>query len=73
MAVPTGPSEQRCCVVKNRFATLILFLFIGLCVTALLAANFWDTKRFTEWSAKQIDKILTDSPWARKMTVQVKP
>lgn len=30
-----------------------------------LAAEFWERKEFTEWTDKEIRKILTDSPWAR--------
>jgi hypothetical protein len=30
------------------------------------AAEVWDTKPFLEWSDKELDKVLTDSPWAGK-------
>jgi hypothetical protein len=38
---------------------------------ALMAADFWDEKDFTSWTPQQIEKILTDSPWAKKATIVV--
>jgi hypothetical protein len=37
----------------------------------LAAANFWDTKPYTDWSQKEVEEMLTDSPWARKLSVVV--
>ncbi len=48
----------------KKFALLLL-----LSAMALWAADFWQTKPFTDWDAKEIQKILTDSPWARKVFV----
>lgn len=36
----------------------------------LLAANFWDTKPYTEWTDKEIQKVLEDSPWADRISVR---
>ncbi len=55
-----------------RNQSIRILVLLGFGATALLAANFWDTKKFTEWSDSQINKMLTDSPWAHKTTVQVK-
>jgi hypothetical protein len=33
------------------------------------AADVWSSKPYTDWSEKDIQKILTDSPWARPVTV----
>jgi hypothetical protein len=44
----------------------------GACLLAsavLTAADFWEEKDFTAWSAQQVEKMLTDSPWARKVTI----
>ncbi len=38
---------------------------------ALTAADFWREKDFTVWSAQQVEKMLTDSPWAKRVTVVV--
>jgi hypothetical protein len=40
-----------------------------LASAALTAADFWEEKDFTTWSPQQIDKMLTDSPWAKKATI----
>ena len=37
--------------------------------TVLLAADFWKDKEFTAWSAHEVKEMLTDSPWARTVTV----
>ena len=43
---------------------------LGLVGAAILsAANFWETKDYTEWSAKEVRKILNNSPWAKKVTL----
>lgn len=45
---------------------LTLFLFVaGL---TLFAADVWVAKPFTEWSEKDVQKIMTDSPWAKKVS-----
>src|SRR5262245_35344399 len=38
---------------------------------ALTAADFWQEKDFTVWSDQQVEKMLTDSPWAKGVTVVV--
>lgn len=42
-------------------------LFAGALV--LLAADFWETKDPRDWSASEIERILTDSPWAHEADV----
>ena len=43
---------------------------LGLVGAAILsAANFWETKDYTEWSAKEVRRILSNSPWAKKVTL----
>jgi len=37
-----------------------------------LSAAFWDDKQFEDWSEEEILKLLTDSPWARSMTMRLK-
>ncbi len=50
--------------MKKRSFAMCLMLALG--VTALLAADFWKAKKFTEWSDKEVQKMLDDSPWAHK-------
>jgi hypothetical protein len=40
------------------------------CALALFAADFWKTKDSTLWNSEEINKLLSDSPWARGKTVQ---
>jgi hypothetical protein len=35
----------------------------------LTAADFWNSKAYTEWSDKDLKKIMTDSPWAKRTAV----
>ena len=46
--------------------TLGVWVVVG---AALAAAEFWETKHFTTWSDKEVEKILTDSPWSREVGV----
>jgi hypothetical protein len=49
--------------------TLAGTVAVLLASAALTAADFWEEKDFTTWSPQQIDKMLTDSPWAKKATI----
>ena len=44
----------------------ILLLASALCIWA---ADFWTTKPFTDWDEKEVAKIISNSPWASKVTV----
>jgi hypothetical protein len=48
---------------------LKLSLAISLCAVALFASDFWKTKDSTQWSSDEVSKMLTDSPWAKEITV----
>jgi hypothetical protein len=52
---------------RNPF--LQLALVGSLCAVALLASDFWKTKDYTQWSSDEVAKVLTDSPWAKEITV----
>jgi len=43
-----------------------IFFFLLAC-TLLLAKEFWE-KPYTEWTKKEVDKLLHDSPWAKPQT-----
>ncbi len=45
---------------------------LGVAVSGLSAADFWQKKKFVEWDDKEVAKILTDSPWAKSFTVYLK-
>ena len=47
---------------------------LGAAATPLMAGrpwgkDFWETKPFSEWSDEEVDRMLTDSPWAKSMSV----
>lgn len=52
----------------KRISTLA-FLF-ALCVWA---ADVWTAKPFTDWNEKDIQKVLSDSPWTAKVTISGGP
>ncbi len=48
--------------------TLGTWLLAG---ATLMAADFWEERPFTEWSDKDVEKMLTDSPWAQEVRIVV--
>ena len=46
-----------------------LSVLLFLCALCMWAADFWTTKPFTEWNEKEVQKILSDSPWTAKITI----
>ncbi len=45
---------------------LALFVF---CALVLTAADFWNSKPYSDWTDKDLQKIMNDSPWAKKETL----
>jgi hypothetical protein len=41
-------------------------------VVAVAAGHFWTDKPYTDWSKREANKMLTDSPWAKTQTYTVK-
>ena len=48
--------------------TVGIWLVAGV---ALVAADFWEEQSFTEWSDKDVQKMLADSPWAQQVRIAV--
>ena len=46
--------------------SLLLILTLSVCVWA---ADSWQSKPFTEWSDKEIQKVLNSSPWSKEVSV----
>ncbi len=40
------------------------------CALVLFASDFWKTKDSSQWTSEEINKLLSESPWARAKTVQ---
>jgi hypothetical protein len=49
----------------------IILLSLGALIvaTAALAEDFWLKKEYMQWSDEEVKKILTDSPWAKDITI----
>jgi hypothetical protein len=47
------------------FCVISIFLFAGV----VMAKDFWETKAFKEWTQKECQKILTDSPWVKVLNL----
>lgn len=52
---------------------LIFRISIILCcgVLAVMAADFWVKKPFTKWSPNEVNRMLTDSPWAKNVSLPI--
>jgi hypothetical protein len=46
-----------------------LSVLLFLCALCMWAADFWTTKPFTEWNEKEVQKMLSSSPWSETVTV----
>jgi hypothetical protein len=42
---------------------------ISIGPVGVIAADFWDSKPFAEWSDKDLQRMLTDSPWSHQVSV----
>lgn len=48
---------------------LAILIVLSLGAAALMAAEFWEKKKFSEWTDKEVQKMLKDSPWARAVEI----
>lgn len=48
---------------------LLTAVFSIAAAVAPLAASVWDAKPFVEWSDKELQQLLTDSPWSKPVNV----
>jgi hypothetical protein len=53
----------------TRFRAGVALAWLVACVS-LVAADFWESKPSSEWSAKELQQMLTDSPWAGKASIK---
>jgi hypothetical protein len=51
--------------MKKAAVSLVLF---ALC---LGAADFWQSKSYTDWNEKELDKVMNNSPWARSISLSM--
>jgi hypothetical protein len=55
----------------KKIRPLPLILAIGVCSISLFAADFWQSKPYTEWSDKEVQKLLSNSPWSKEVVVSL--
>ena len=58
--------------LRTRAAALVLCAVMGaisIGSARVIAADFWDSKPFAEWSEKDLQRMLTDSPWSHQVSV----
>ena len=48
---------------------LAAILIAAVFPSTLVAEGFWVKKAYQEWSARECEKILNDSPWAKSRTM----
>ena len=52
----------------RRFLTMSGIVLLAGAVLA--AADFWEETEFTAWSDKDVEQMMNDSPWAKRLTVR---
>lgn len=58
--------------MAGRWFKLVSLAFCLAIFVALVYAgekDFWSTKPYTQWSPKEVDKMLKNSPWAKEITL----
>lgn len=60
--------------MSSRTRLTVVGFWMALCTllvgpAGVFAAEFWDAKPFAQWSDKEIQRILTDSPWSHQVSV----
>jgi hypothetical protein len=53
----------------QRKTLLLSALSSSLFGVALFGSDFWKTKDYTQWTSDEVAKVLTDSPWAKQISV----
>ena len=53
--------------MRRRHGSLAI-VWLAACAV-LTGADFWDEKEFTDWSDRDVQRLMTNSPWAKRITV----
>jgi hypothetical protein len=61
---PAGPSFY---VVTTQWIWARVVLLFATAAAAGGAGEIWNSKDYTQWSAEEVNRILTDSPWAKQV------
>ena len=55
--------------MKKPLLTILLTLLLG--TVALLGGKFWEKKKCTDWSEKEVIQLMTKSPWVHRVEFRV--
>jgi hypothetical protein len=53
--------------MKMRWSAVLLAVLFG--AAAVQAADFWQKKKYPEWTQKEVHKMLSNSPWAQPVAI----
>ena len=53
--------------------TAVAALLLGAICVYAEKKEFWESKPYTEWTEKEVDKLLKDSPWAKTIPLSTGP
>ncbi len=56
--------------MSNRYF-LSVSILVGLAAASALAADFWQKKKYSDWTSKEVKQMLNDSPWATLVEVNI--
>jgi hypothetical protein len=71
--VPIGMQKE---VLPGMISRRSLFTLAGACLVSwdsLYAGEFWDKKDPSQWTGEEIDRLTTNSPWARPVKATLAP
>jgi hypothetical protein len=54
-------------ITAKKALRLLLPAFLLITISAYAAKEFWETKPYDEWTLKECQKLLENSPWAKEM------
>ena len=63
-----NPAENK--LARKAILAVTAFALLGICVWA---SEPWKNADFEKWSAKDVDKSLNESPWAKQITIPYTP
>jgi hypothetical protein len=53
----------------KKLLPLAIVFAVCLCAISLWAADFWQSKPYKEWSDREVQKLLSNSPWSKEVVV----
>jgi hypothetical protein len=54
-----------------RRSAILIIVLLGSVLVWAADKDFWDTKPYSEWNEREVEKLLKNSPWSRTVTVSM--